>query len=153
MATPARRRLMRDFKRLQKDPPDGISGAPCDNDILKWNAVIFGPEDTEWDGGTFKLSLDFGEDYPNKAPKVKFLSKMFHPNVYADGSICLDILQNQWSPIYDIAAILTSIQSLLCDPNPNSPANGEAARLFTENRREYERNVRECVERSFQTDI
>jgi hypothetical protein len=42
MATPARRRLMRDFKRLQKDPPDGISGAPCDNDILKWNAVIFG---------------------------------------------------------------------------------------------------------------
>mmetsp|Transcript_27275 Transcript_27275/g.50043 ORF Transcript_27275/g.50043 Transcript_27275/m.50043 type:complete len:154 (-) Transcript_27275:36-497(-) len=153
MATPARRRLMRDFKRLQKDPPDGISGAPCDNDILKWNAVIFGPEDTEWDGGTFKLSLDFGEDYPNKAPKVKFLSKMFHPNVYADGSICLDILQNQWSPIYDIAAILTSIQSLLCDPNPNSPANGEAARLFTENRREYERNVRECVERSFQTEI
>mmetsp|Transcript_10156 Transcript_10156/g.41347 ORF Transcript_10156/g.41347 Transcript_10156/m.41347 type:complete len:154 (-) Transcript_10156:43-504(-) len=153
MSTPARRRLMRDFKRLQKDPPDGISGAPCDNDILKWNAVIFGPEDTEWDGGTFKLSLDFGEDYPNKAPKVKFLSKMFHPNVYADGSICLDILQNQWSPIYDIAAILTSIQSLLCDPNPNSPANGEAARLFTENRREYERNVRECVERSFQADI
>ncbi|KAI8002774.1 Ubiquitin-conjugating enzyme E2 2 [Camellia lanceoleosa] len=47
--------------------------------------------------------------------------------VYADGSICLDILQNQWSPIYDVAAILTSIQSLLCDPNPNSPANSEAA--------------------------
>ena len=50
--------------------------------------------------------------------------------VYADGSICLDILQNQWSPIYDISAILTSIQSLLCDPNPNSPANSEAARLY-----------------------
>ena len=52
------------------------------------------------------------------------------PPVYADGSICLDILQNQWSPIYDISAILTSIQSLLCDPNPNSPANSEAARLY-----------------------
>ena len=69
--------------------------------------------------------------------------------VYADGSICLDILQNQWSPIYDISAILTSIQSLLCDPNPNSPANSEAARLYQENRREYERKVKEIVEQSW----
>ncbi|KAJ1625305.1 ubiquitin-conjugating enzyme/RWD-like protein [Pavlovales sp. CCMP2436] len=99
MSTPARRRLMRDFKRLQNDPPQGVSGAPKDNDIMKWNAVIFG--------------------------------------------------QNQWSPIYDIAAILTSIQSLLCDPNPNSPANSEAARLYQENRREYERKVKEIVEQSW----
>ena len=54
--------------------------------------------------------MEFTEDYPNKAPQVKFLTKMFHPNIYNDGKICLDILQNQWSPIYDIAAILTSIQ-------------------------------------------
>ena len=79
----------------------------------------------------------------------KFLTKMYHPNIYADGSICLDILQNQWSPIYDISAILTSIQSLLCDPNPASPANSEAARLYQENRREYERKVKEIVEASW----
>lgn len=55
---------------------------------------------------------------------------MFHPNIYNDGRICLDsttinnlVLQNQWSPIYDVWAILTSIRSLLADPNPNSPAN------------------------------
>jgi ubiquitin-conjugating enzyme E2 A len=74
---------------------------------------------------------------------------MFHPNIYANGEICLDILQNQWSPIYDIGAILTSIQSLLCDPNPNSPANSEAARLWNENRREYNRRVTVCVEDSW----
>lgn len=84
---------------------------------------------------------------------------MFHPNsasggplrlprahaslypVYADGGICLDILQNNWSPIYDVSAVLTSIQSLLCDPNPNSPANSEAARMYTECRREYDKRV------------
>ncbi|MBA0730584.1 hypothetical protein Golax_023423 [Gossypium laxum] len=122
--------------------------------------------------GTFKLTLQFTEDYPNKPPTVRFISRMFHPNsklqlccfnssfslkylrylVYADGSICLDILQNQWSPIYDVAAILTSIQSLLCDPNPNSPANSEAARMFSENKREYNRRVREIVEQSWTAD-
>lgn len=110
MSTPARKRLMRDFKRLQNDAPAGISGTPQDNNIMLWNAIIFGPDDTPWDGGTFRLTLQFTEDYPNKPPTVRFISKMFHPNIYADGSICLDILQNQWSPIYDVAAILTSIQ-------------------------------------------
>ncbi|BAU02391.1 ubiquitin-conjugating enzyme E2 2 [Vigna umbellata] len=152
MSTPARKRLMRDFKRLQQDPPAGISGAPQDNNIMLWNAVIFGPDDTPWDGGTFKLTLQFTEDYPNKPPTVRFVSRMFHPNIYADGSICLDILQNQWSPIYDVAAILTSIQSLLCDPNANSPANSEAARMFSENKREYNRRVREIVEQSWTAD-
>ena len=193
---------MRDFKRMQTDPPEGVNGAPLDNDIMQWHAVIFGcapaatsfchpyrltlmhvppcrPEDTAWEDGTFKLTLEFTEEYPNKAPTVKFLTKsrpphraactirahtahrpsracvpcaVFHPNIYADGSICLDILQNQWSPIYDISAILTSIQSLLCDPNPSSPANSEAARLYQENRREYERKVKEIVEQSWQAD-
>jgi len=132
MSTAARRRLMRDFRRLQNDPPQGVTGAPMDNNILVWQAVIFGPDDTPWEGGTFKLILEFTEDYPNKAPAVRFLTKMFHPNIYNDGQICLDILQNQWSPIYDISAILTSIQSLLSDPNPASPANSEASRLFSE---------------------
>lgn len=75
----------------------------------------------------FELFLEFTEEYPNKPPKVKFTSKLFHPNIYKDGNICLDILSTNWSPIYDVSSILTSIQSLLSDPNPNSPANAEAA--------------------------
>jgi ubiquitin-conjugating enzyme E2 A len=96
------------------------------------------------------LALQFDENYPNKPPSVKFISKMFHPNVYANGELCLDILQNRWSPTYDVAAILTSIQSLLHDPNPNSPANAEAANLFRENRKEYNRRVKEVVEHSWE---
>ena len=83
---------------------------------------------------------------------MKFLTKLFHPNVYTNGSICLDILQNQWSPIYDVAAILTSIQSLLTDPNPNSPANVEAAKLYQENRREYEKKVEAMVMLSWEEE-
>jgi len=150
MSTPSRRRLMRDFKRLQNDPPAGISGAPCPDNVMSWNAVIFGPAETPFEDGTFKLALEFSNEYPNKPPQVRFVTKMFHPNVYANGELCLDILQNRWSPTYDVAAILTSIQSLLHDPNPNSPANAEAATLYRENRKEYVRRVRETVENSWE---
>jgi len=142
-------------------------------------SLFFRPHDTPFEDGTFKLTIEFTEEYPNKPPTVRFVSKMFHPNVYADGGICLDILQNRWSPTYDVSAILTSIQvsalgrcvghfpfvgececytksvllvflqSLLSDPNPNSPANSMAAQLYKENRREYEKRVKACVEQSF----
>ncbi|KAF1400282.1 Ubiquitin-conjugating enzyme E2 B, partial [Spheniscus humboldti] len=137
--------------RLQEDPPVGVSGAPSENNIMQWNAVIFGYPMVfmfVWTG-TFKLVIEFSEEYPNKPPTVRFLSKMFHPNVYADGSICLDILQNRWSPTYDVSSILTSIQSLLDEPNPNSPANSQAAQLYQENKREYEKRVSAIVEQSW----
>uniref|UniRef100_A0A672TAR3 E2 ubiquitin-conjugating enzyme n=1 Tax=Sinocyclocheilus grahami TaxID=75366 RepID=A0A672TAR3_SINGR len=152
MSTPARRRLMRDFKRLQEDPPAGVSGAPSENNIMVWNAVIFGFVSCAFfltAMRTFKLTIEFTEEYPNKPPTVRFVSKMFHPNVYADGSICLDILQNRWSPTYDVSSILTSIQSLLDEPNPNSPANSQAAQLYQENKREYEKRVSAIVEQSW----
>ncbi|CAI2381081.1 unnamed protein product [Moneuplotes crassus] len=141
----ALRRLMRDLKKIEDEPPVGLSATPVDESLMQWEAVILGPEETAWEGGIFKLYMEFSEDYPNKAPKVKFTTKVFHPNVYSDGSICIDILKHQWSPIYDVAAILTSLQSLLCDPNPSSPANSLAARLFVENPKEYKRRVVKCV--------
>jgi len=141
---------MRDLRSLQSDPPKGINASPMKDDILSWTALMFGPEDTPWEYGTFQLEVRFTEEFPTKPPHVKFVSKMFHPNIYNNGEICLDILQNQWSPIYSISAILTSIQSLLTDPNPNSPANSEAAKLWSENRREYNLRVKQIVEESWE---
>ena len=111
--------------------------------------MIIGPSDTPFEDGTFRLVMHFGEQYPNKPPGVKFISQMFHPNVYATGELCLDILQNRWSPTYDVAAILTSVQSLLNDPNTSSPANVEASNLYKDNRKEYTKRVRETVEKSW----
>lgn len=99
---------------------------------------------------SIQLVMQFEEAYPNKPPGVKFVSTMFHPNVYGTGELCLDILQNRWSPTYDVAAILTSIQSLLNDPNTSSPANVEASNLYKENRREYNKRVKETVEKSWE---
>ena len=131
---------------------ESIQATPSGDSLYHWEAVIFGPEDTIWDGGVFNLTIEFTEEYPNKAPKVKFLTKMFHPNIYTDGSICLDILQHMWSPVYDVSSILTSIQSLLTDPNVNSPANNTAAVMYSQNYQEYCSRVRQCVEQS-QVDV
>lgn len=112
---------------MQTDPPAGVSASPIADNVMTWyepryrftqpvclrserNAVIIGPTDTPFEDGTFRLVMHFEEQYPNKPPGVKFISQMFHPNVYGTGELCLDILQNRWSPTYDVAAILTSIQ-------------------------------------------
>ncbi|KAM4868079.1 ubiquitin-conjugating enzyme E2 B-like isoform X1 [Urocitellus parryii] len=96
MSTPARRRLMRDFKRLQEDPPVGVSGAPSENNIMQWNAVIFGPEGTPFEDGTFKLVIEFSEEYPNKPPTVRFLSKMFHPNEHENSKSQIEVAPSAW---------------------------------------------------------
>ena len=149
MSTAAQRRLLREFRKLQEDPPMGVSGAPTEDNILKWDAIIFGPDDTPFEGGTFKLTMEFTDKYPHDAPKVKFVTKLFHPNIYQDGSICLDILSDKWSPTFDISITLHSIQSLLDDPNPHSPANSLAAELFMTNKSEYIRRVASSVEKSW----
>lgn len=153
MTSNAEKRLLKDLKKMQTDQThDSLQATPMGDSLFQWEAIIFGPEDTIWEGGTFQLVLEFTEDYPNKPPKVKFLTQMFHPNIYNDGSICLDILSHQWSPVYDVCSILTSIQSLLCDPNVNSPANNEAAQLYTNNYQEYQARVRACVEKTIDSD-
>ena len=73
---------------------------------------------------------------------------MYHPNVYADGNLCLDLLQDQWSPCHTICTLLTSIQSLLTDPNCTSPANPEAAQLYLKDRPAYNKRVRKIAQRS-----
>mmetsp|Transcript_9756 Transcript_9756/g.14394 ORF Transcript_9756/g.14394 Transcript_9756/m.14394 type:complete len:178 (-) Transcript_9756:60-593(-) len=149
MSSSCKQRLMRDLKKIKKDPPHGCRAVPQPNNLMIWDAILYGPEDTIWEGGAFQIKLEFTPEYPNKPPKVKFITKIFHPNVYDTGLICLDILQNQWSPIYDVTSILTSIQLLLTEPNPKSPANAEASRLYTENRKAYERRVKEICEATF----
>ena len=78
---------------------------------------------------------------------------VFHPNVYTDGHVCMDVMKNMWKPIYTAAMILSSIQSLLTDPNVDSPANPDAASLLSSNPKEYRRRARRCAERSLESSL
>ena len=140
-------RLKKEYKQLQKNPPGNISTYLVDNNYSHWRAIIFGPEGTLYEGGIFKLDITFTNDYPFKAPKVKFLTKVYHPNVSQyQGDICLDILKKNWSAVLSVRTALLSICSLLSDPNVDDPLNTAAARLYKENKLEYDIKVRNFVQ-------
>lgn len=152
MSTAAKQRLIRDYGRICNEKSEHYVAHPTEDDIMTWHALIVGPENSIWEGATLDLILKFPPDYPNKPPSVAFRRAIFHPNVYADGKICLDTLQRAWSPVYDVIGVLVSIQSLLTDPNPNSPANQVAAKLYVDDIEEYNNRVRKCVEESWEME-
>jgi ubiquitin-conjugating enzyme E2 A len=117
-----------------------------------WNCTNTGPPDTIWDGGKFNLTLRFTRDYPIDPPTARFQSPMFHPNVFPGGRVCIDTLQQNSRPANTVMSVLISIQLLLNDPNPRSPANTLAAACFRNNKQEYIRRVAEIVQRSKSPD-
>mmetsp|Transcript_28241 Transcript_28241/g.72002 ORF Transcript_28241/g.72002 Transcript_28241/m.72002 type:complete len:157 (-) Transcript_28241:513-983(-) len=144
-------RLMSDLKAIKQEPPEGCSASPASEDnMYVWNATVFGPDESPWEGGIFSLRITFSERYPEKPPRVRFTSEMFHPNVYSDGTLCMDIIQDQWSPCHNICTILTSIQSLLTDPNTASPANADAAQMYAGDRTAYNKKVRRLAQKSIE---
>ncbi|KAL3850153.1 hypothetical protein ACJIZ3_012035 [Penstemon smallii] len=134
------KRLQSELMALMMSGDAGISAFPEEDNIFCWKGTISGSKDTVFEGTEYKLSLSFPSDYPFKAPKVKFETTCFHPNVDLHGNICLDILQDKWSSAYDVRTILLSVQSLLGEPNTSSPLNNQAAALWG-NQEEYRKMV------------
>lgn len=118
----------------------GISAFPeSDANMLLWTGTIEGPEGTYYEGLKFKISIQFPANYPYTAPTIKFTCPMWHPNVDMSGNICLDILKEKWSAVYNVQTILLSLQSLLGEPNNKSPLNAQAAQLWAKDPQEYKR--------------
>lgn len=138
------RRIAKEIKDLEKDPPGNCSAGPIAPDNLYvWTATIIGPSDSPYSGGVFNLTITFPVDYPFRPPKVTFTTKVFHPNINEQGGICLDILKDQWSPALSIGKVLLSISSLLTDANPKDPLVPDIAQLYQNNRPEFNRTARE----------
>ncbi|KAF2093454.1 hypothetical protein NA57DRAFT_69191 [Rhizodiscina lignyota] len=135
------KRLQSELMTLMMSPSPGISAFPNENDLLNWIATIEGPSETPYAGLTFKLSFKFPSTYPYTAPTVTFKTPIYHPNIDFSGRICLDILKEKWSAIYNVQSVLLSLQSLLGEPNNASPLNGQAAELWDKDPTEYKRLV------------
>lgn len=142
-------RLQEERKAWRRDHPVGFYARPRSkgdgsSEIMSWDAGIPGKTGTDWEGGVYKVTMDFSEEYPSKPPKCKFVPPLFHPNVYPSGTICLSILNEEegWRPAITLKQVLIGIQDLLDDPNPSSPAQSEAYQLFMSDKAEYRRRVK-----------
>ena len=146
------------IKRIQKELAEfnkatdleekGYAAGPeDDSNMFKLNATIPGPEDSPYEGGSFNLSIEFPKDYPFKPPKVLFTTKVYHPNVKKDtGTICLDILKDQWSPDIKLTQVLMAINNLLINPNVDHPLEEEIAKQYKENKEAYDEAAKKWTE-------
>jgi len=130
--------LLRHMAALQQEKLDGIRLLVNPDDPLEIQALVDGPTQTPYEGGTYRVRICIGADFPTQPPKAVFLTKVFHPNISAVGEVCVNTLKRDWDPqAWSIGHILQVIRCLLIVPFPESALNEEAGRLFMESYDEY----------------
>ncbi|KAL7136023.1 hypothetical protein ABFS83_10G002100 [Erythranthe nasuta] len=140
----ASRRIIKELNDLKKDDSanNPFNAAPVAEDLFNWKATITGPPHSPYSGGLFLVAIRFSPDYPFKPPKVTLKTEIFHPNIDEYGNICLDILEERWSPAITISKVLASICLLMSNPNADEPLVPEIGNMYKTDRAKYESNAR-----------
>ncbi|PIO62741.1 ubiquitin--protein ligase, partial [Teladorsagia circumcincta] len=139
----ALRALAMELKNIESQPLEGFTISASDDNLFVWTVGIYGPPNTLYQGGYFKAVIRFPPNYPYSPPSMKFLTKVWHPNVYENGDLCISILHppvddphsgelpcERWNPTQSVRTILLSVISLLNEPNTSSPANVDASVMY-----------------------
>lgn len=155
------KRLQTELINIKKDIDYFYSVEPNLNNFFEWNFIIIGPPDTMYEFGIFKGKIIFPKEYPDRPPKVYFISDILHPNVYKEnGLVCISILHEgedswgyehlseRWKPNHGVNSIMVSIISLFSDPNFESPANVDASVLWKDNKELFKNKIYSLVSKS-----
>lgn len=146
------KRIMKELKDIEtaeknkaKERCDQVIriGPVDETDLYTWRGRIIPPKGSNYYGGLFYLDIKFPTDYPFKPPRIRFITKIYHPNINTNGTICLDILNEKWSPALTISKVMMSICSWLDDPNPDDPLVPSTASMF---KSDYENYKKLCYE-------
>lgn len=144
--------MMKSSGRLNKElmdlnnnnPIEGVSISLVGDSLTNWNANVVGPHDTPYEGGNFVVNIDFSDNYPFKAPKVLFKTKIFHPNIKQDtGEICAQAIENNWVPTLNARFVIESLVTLMKNPNADHPLEAEIAELFQKDYKGFVNKARE----------
>mmetsp|Transcript_22747 Transcript_22747/g.21976 ORF Transcript_22747/g.21976 Transcript_22747/m.21976 type:complete len:153 (+) Transcript_22747:142-600(+) len=145
-------RIIKETQRLLAEPVEGVSATPYEDNMRYFNVAIAGPVGTSYEGGIFRLELFLPGEYPMGPPKVRFLTKIYHPNIDRLGRICLDILKDKWSPALQIRTVLLSIQGLLSSPEPDDPLDTKVADHWKSDEKAAMERAREWTQRYANTE-
>ena len=144
---PIHNRIKKEYQDLQKEKNSNVQVKLVNNDFRHWKGRIKGPIDTCYQGGIFDVDIIIPNDYPFKPPKMKFDTKIWHPNISSvTGAICLDILKNEWTPALTIRTALISLQALMCEPVPNDPQDAVVAKQYMSDIKLFNQTAKHWVE-------
>ena len=135
-------RLNYELKNIEELKQFGVTIETENDNIYKWIVEMDGPINSPYEGGKFKLSIDFPSNYPFSPPLINFITRIYHCNINNSGGICLDILKDQWSPALTVNKVIISIISLLNDPNPHDPLVTDIANIYLQDKNLYLENAK-----------
>ncbi|RSH89369.1 hypothetical protein EHS25_002481 [Saitozyma podzolica] len=143
------RRVQKELAELMNDPPANISVQPNEVNMSQWEVTIHGPpRPSPYHGGKFKLNVEFGLEYPFKAPLIKFKTKLYHPNIDSDGSICMGMLKaEEWKPSTKMHMVFVALYDLIENPNPDDPLVSSIAEQYRTDRSGYDRKAAEYTQK------
>lgn len=151
----ARKRIRRELINLKKDQHNSnrndetLKSFEIDQNVeenlFEWHVKLRAPKGSLYQGAVFNLKVTFPSEYPFKPPQIVFLTRIYHPNINANGNICLDILRDSWTPALTIQKVIISLMSWLDEPNASDPLVPEIGRLYLSNIEEYKKKCKEYV--------
>ncbi|KAF2074167.1 hypothetical protein CYY_004512 [Polysphondylium violaceum] len=140
---PSHKLVLQEYNKFINSSPVGFTAFLNSSDNRYWKVIYKGAQDTPYENGHWVISLEFPSNFPNGAPKIRFLTQIYHFNISNDGTICLDILKNSWNPMISIEKVMIAINALLVDPNLNEPLDSLKASIYRDNITQYWSNVRQ----------
>ena len=145
MSTPKRRIETDVMKMLMSDYEVTL----VNDSMQEFYVRFYGPSETPFANGVWKIHVELPDQYPYKSPSIGFMNKIFHPNIdELSGSVCLDVINQTWSPMFDLINIFeVFLPQLLRYPNPSDPLNGEAAATLMRDPKSYDTKVKDYVQR------
>ncbi|PNX74184.1 ubiquitin-conjugating enzyme E2 5-like protein [Trifolium pratense] len=140
MSSPSKRREMDLMKLMMSD----YKVEMINDGMQEFYVHFHGPNESPYQGGVWKVRVELPDAYPYKSPSIGFINKIYHPNVdEMSGSVCLDVINQTWSPMFDLVNVFeVFLPQLLLYPNPSDPLNGEAAALMMRDRPTYDQRVK-----------
>lgn len=144
------KRLAKELQELSNPEtalPFAKSVSLVGDNLNKWKVILIGPDKTPYEKGTFQLDMDIPTEYPFKPPKVKFATKIYHPNVKSDGGVCHEMLNDGWSPQLKLSEVLLMVNQILKEPNPENPLEPEIANQYKADRNAFNKQAKEWTKK------